>query len=119
MKRHWIFFLLMNLAFIVQMNAQINVLPKGKKVDAKQKEQIQIDEQLAAQYYRDQDYEKARDLYEKIYEKSGQTSHFQQYIECLFLLKDYDKAERELKSFIKKTPSYYKSFVDLVYVYTV
>ncbi len=118
MKKHWIFILLINLALIAQMSAQITVPPKGKKVEAKQKEQIQIDEQLAAQYYRDQDYEKARDLYGKIYEKSGQTGHFQQYIECLFHLKDYDKAERELKSFVKKNPSYYKSFVDLIYVYT-
>ena len=118
MKKHWFFFLLMNLIFIIQMSAQITVPPKGKKVEAKQKEQIQIDEQLASQYYRDQDYEKARDLYGKIYEKSGQTGHFQQYIECLFHLKDYDKAERELKSFVKKNPSYYKSFVDLIYVYT-
>ena len=105
MKKHWFFFLLMNLAFIIQMSAQITVPPKGKKVEAKQKEQIQIDEQLASQYYRNQDYEKARDLYGKIYEKSGQTGHFQQYIECLFHLKDYDKAERELKSFVKKNPS--------------
>ena len=63
--------MLMNLAFIVQMNAQVTVPPKGKKVDAKQKEQIQIDEQLASQYYREQDYEQDRDLYKKIFEKTG------------------------------------------------
>ena len=98
--------------------AQINMPTKGKKLDAQQKEQIQIDEQLASQYFREQDYEKARDLYEKIFAKTNQTGYFQQYIECLFHLKDYDKAERELKSFAKKNPSYSKAVTDLIYVYT-
>ena len=44
-------------------------------MDAQQKEQIQIDEQLASQSYRDQDYEKARDLYLQLFEKT-----FAQYL---------------------------------------
>ena len=116
--KHWLFLLLINVACIFQLNAQISTPPKGKKLDAQQKEQIQIDEQLASQYYREQEYEQARDLYEKIYAKTNQIGHFQQYIECLLHLKDYDKAERELKSFAKKNPGYYKAATDLVYVYT-
>lgn len=112
------FFLLINFAFIVQVNAQISTPPKGKKIDAQQKGQLQIDEQLAAQYYREQDFEKARDLYEKNYGKTGQIAYFQQFVECLFRLKEYDRAERELKSFAKKNPSYYKAATDLIYVYT-
>ena len=118
MKTLRILFLLINLAFIMPVIAQINMPTKGKKLDAQQKEQIQIDEQLASQYFREQDYEKARDLYEKIFAKTNQTGYFQQYIECLFHLKDYDKAERELKSFAKKNPSYSKAVTDLIYVYT-
>ena len=118
MKKHWFFFLIINLAFVAHTMAQISTPPKGKKKDAQQKEQIQIDEQLASQYYREQDYEKARDLYEKIYAKTSQTGHFQQYIECLIHLKDFDKAERELRSFAKKNPSYSKAAIDLVYIYT-
>ena len=118
MKRHWIIFLLINLAFVIPMSAQINVPPNGKKLNAQQKEQIQIDDQLASQYFREQEYDKARDLYEKIYQKTNQTGYFQQYIDCLIHLKEYDKAERELKSFAKKNPSYSKAVVDLIYVYT-
>ena len=118
MKHRWIFVLLMNVAFIFSASGQVDMPLKGKKIDARQKEQIQIDDQLATQYYREQDYEKARDLYAKLYEKSGQTSYFQQFIECLLNLKDYDKAERELKAFAKKNPTYYKAVADLVYVYT-
>ena len=94
-------------------------MPDDKKQKQNPKnEQRLIDEQLANQYYHDQDFANARDLYAKLYEKYGQTSHFQQYVECLLQLKDYDKAEKELKSFAKKDPSYYKTAVDLVYVYT-
>ena len=118
MKFRWIFIFLINIAFMLPASAQINTPPKGKKMDARQKEQVQIDDQLASQYYREQNYEKARDLYEKLYEKTGQTGYFQQFIECLLHLKEYDKAERELKSFAKKNPNYYKTAADLVYVYT-
>ncbi len=113
MKKCWIFFLFINFAFVIQLNAQ----PKVKKLDAQQKEQIAIDDQLASQAMRDQEYEKARDLYEKIYEKTNQTGYFQQYLECLIHMKDYDRAERELKSFAKKNPGYNKAVVDLIYVY--
>ena len=109
MSRRWIFIVLINVAFLLQASAQNN---------ARQKEQYQIDEQLASQYYREQDYENARDIYAKLYDKSGQTGHFQQYVECLLQLKDLDKAEKELKAFAKKRPNYHKAATDLVYVYT-
>ena len=109
---------MINAAFLLPVSAQISTPPKGKKMDARQKEQVQIDDQLASQYFRDQDYEKARDLYGKIYENTGQNGYFQQFIECLLHLKDYDKAEKELKAFAKKNPGYYKTAADLIYVYT-
>ena len=109
---------LVSMTFLVQANAQIEKVPKGKRMNAQQKEQLQIDEQLASQYYRDQDYEQARDLYWSLYDKTEMSHYFQQYIECLLSMKDYDKAERELKGYAKKNPSYYKAAADLVYVYT-
>lgn len=118
MKQRWFLIVLINVAFFFQMNGQINTPPKGKKLDAQQKEQLQIDEQLASQYYREQDYEKARDLYSQLFEKTGQTSYFQQHIDCLVYIKEYDRAEKELKSFAKKHPTYYKANTDLIYIYT-
>ena len=117
MKQRWLFIVLINVALFLQASGQISTPPKGKKTNARQNEQVQIDEQLASQYYREQDYEKARDLYAQLFEKTDQTSHFQQYIECLIFLKDYDKAEKELKSFVKKHPTYYKANTDLIYIY--
>ncbi len=105
------------MGFVLQVNAQIDTAPKGKRMNAQLKEQVQIDEQLASQYYREQEYELARDLYKKLYDKTEMAHYFQQYIECLLALKDYDKAERELKAYAKKNPSNYKTAVDLIYVY--
>ena len=103
----------------LQVNAQINTPPKGKKQKADPNwEQRQIDEQLAAQYYREQDYEKAQEVYKKLYNSTKQTYHFQQYIECCLMLSQYKEAERELKSFYKDNPNYSKALVDLIYVYT-
>ena len=118
MSHRWICLFLINIALVFQVSAQITTPPKGKRINEQQKEQIQIDDQQAGRYFREQDYEKARDLYLKLYEKTSQNHYFQQYVECLFFLKDYDKAEKELKSFAKKNPNYYKAVCDLVYIYT-
>ena len=113
-----VFHIVLLLFVALQVNAQITTVPKGKRLDAQQKEQIAIDDQLATQFFHEQDYASARDLYENLFEKTGQISYFQQFIECLLNLKDYDQAEKELKSFAKKNPSYFRAATDLVYVYT-
>ena len=118
MKLRWIHIALL-LFIAVQLNAQISTPPKGKKQKADPNwEQRQIDEQLAGQYFRDQDYEKALEVYKKLYNSTKQTYHFQQYIECCLMLNQYKEAERELKNFYKNNPNYSKSLVDLIYVYT-
>lgn len=114
MRLRWLFLILINAAFLLQVNGQVGNKPK----DSRQKEQIQIDEQLASQYYREQDYEKARDIYKQLFEKTGQTGHFQMYVDCLIFLKEYDKAEKELKAYAKKHPNYYRADTDAIYIYT-
>ncbi len=117
MNKRWLFLLLINIALLLPLEAQVTTTPKGKKIDARQKEQIQIDEQLAAQYFRDQEYDKARDLYKSLYEKSYQNYYLQQYVECLIQLKDYDEAEKALKKSLRDDPTNSKYTADLVYVY--
>ena len=115
--RRRILYILLLLAITAPLCAQITTPTKGRKQNTQQREQIQIDEQLASQYYREQNYEDAFALYKKLYEKTGQPYHFQQYIECCIILKQYTDAERELKKFYNSNPNYHKSLVDLVYVY--
>ena len=118
MRQRWLFIFLFSFAFFLQANAQINTPPKGKKVDAQQKDQIQIDDQLANQHYRNHEFDQARDIYANLYKKTGQVHYFQQYVECLIQEKDFDQAEKELKAFLKKNPGHSKSTADLIYVYT-
>lgn len=79
--------------------------------------QLLLDEQLAGKAFQSQDYEQARALYLQLYEKKKQNHHFNQYVECLFRLGDFDTAEKELKSYIKKNPSNGKARIDLIYDY--
>lgn len=118
MKPRWIHIILLFL-LALQVNAQVTTTPKGKKQKADPNwEQRQIDEQLAGQYFREQDYEEAQDIYKKLYISTKQAYHFQQYIECCIFLKQYKEAERELKNFYKENPNYSRSLVDLIYIYT-
>lgn len=55
------------------------------------------DAQLANQYYRDNEFEKARDLYLKLYESTNLNHYFEYYINTLVNLKEYDLAIKELK----------------------
>jgi len=117
MRLRWLFLILINAAFLLQVSGQAVITPIKDK-NARQKEQYQIEEQLASQYYRDQDYEKARDIYKQLFDKTGQLGYFQQYVDCLISLKDYDKAEKELKAYAKKHPNYYRADTDAIYIYT-
>ena len=80
--------------------------------------QLLLDEQLAGKAFQSQDYEQAKAIYQKLYDKKQQNHYFNQYVECLFRLGDFDKAEKELKNFIKKNPSNGKARIDLIYTYT-
>ena len=116
--RSTLWFLLL-LAFAVPMQAQIGrVSDENRKRQNPQNDQRAIDEQLANQYYRNQEYDKAEALFKQLYEKTKQTYLFQQYVDCALILKHYTELEKELKSFIKDNPTYQKSLVDLIYVYT-
>ena len=112
-------YILLGLLIVLSLSAQAQFvkMPEGQRQNPKD-EQSLIDEQLANQYYRAQEYEKAKDVYKRLYEKNKQTNLFQQYIDCTILLKQYDEAEKALKAFNKSNPTYQKSLIDLIYVYT-
>jgi len=61
--------------------------------------------QLAQEYNRKGEYEKALPLYEKLYSKNSRnTFYFQNYINTLMALDRYDDAEKASKKQIKKLP---------------
>ena len=59
-------------------------------------------EQLAREYYRLGDFEKAGAIFEDIYKKKKVQSIYEKYIDCLIKTQSFKKAEKTIKNFYKK-----------------
>ncbi|WP_321288584.1 tetratricopeptide repeat protein [uncultured Sunxiuqinia sp.] len=68
-------------------------------------QQIKMDAnkmQLANQYYRSQDFEKAAVLYQEIYASSGSQHYFNLYLNCLIEMGDFEQAEKDIEKQLRK-----------------
>lgn len=75
------------------------------------------EEQMAVQYYNNREYEKAIELFEKLYDKRPD-SYFYSYLLFSYVeLKDFRSAERLVKKQQKKFPRLARYKVDMGYVY--
>jgi len=73
--------------------------------------------QLAFQYYQNKEYDKAIELFRKLYENSNSKVYFGYYINCLIELKDYKNAEKIIRKQLKGSNVDVTYFVDLGYLY--
>lgn len=107
------------LTLAISANAQVasSAKEQAKKRQPPKNEQRQIDDQMASQCFMNQEYDKAKEIYAKLYKDYQQLNYFNQYIECLIRLSEFDEAEKRLRSFTKDNPNQVKSKVDLIYVY--
>jgi tetratricopeptide (TPR) repeat protein len=64
--------------------------------------QTNTDEQLAAQYFKSGEYDKAEVLYEKLYKKTGDDFFYRYHIDCLLKLENYAEAEKTVTKRLKK-----------------
>lgn len=72
---------------------------------------------LAIQYYRNGEYDKAAELFEKLYKKQGNTDYYYRYYyNCLIQLQDFKTLERVVKKEIKDNPTDPTYKVDMGYV---
>lgn len=74
------------------------------------------EEQLAIQFYQSRDYQKAVDLFEKIYDKKPSSYYYTYYLYSLVELKEYDQAEKLVKNQRKQDPENPKFLVDIGYI---
>jgi len=72
--------------------------------------------QLAQQYFNAGEYDKALVHYEKNYDFDPMGT-YNDYLNCLVTMKEYDKAEKLVKKQLKKTPEVAPIYVDLGYIY--
>jgi tetratricopeptide (TPR) repeat protein len=76
------------------------------------------DEQLAAQYFRDGEYEKALALYEEIFNEDSSPVIYNNYLETLLILEEYRKAERLVNEQIDRFPNDIRFQVDIGLIYS-
>ena len=90
------------------------------QVQQKVPNEEQNKEQLAGQYYRDGQWEKAAALYLELYESKPQSHYYRFYFYCMKQLGEYSKLEKFIKDVIKKNPSNSLMYeVNLGYLYNV
>ncbi len=75
------------------------------------------DEQIAVQYYSNREYEKAAELFEKLYEKRPDSYFYSYLLQSYVELKDFKSAEKLVKKQIKRFSNLPRYKVDLGYIY--
>jgi tetratricopeptide (TPR) repeat protein len=75
------------------------------------------DEQLAAEYFRNKDFDKAVVYYERLFERTGADFYYGYFLDCLLELKDFKKAEKLVRRQVKRAPQTPSYAVDLGYVF--
>ena len=75
------------------------------------------EEPLALQFYQNHEFEKAAEIFERLYEQKPSQYYFQYLLFCLVEIKEYGKAERLIKKTMKYEPGALRYQVDLGYVY--
>lgn len=96
----------------------IFLLLNAKDVSAQSvREQSLTDYQVAMQYYRNGEFEKAITLYKKLYYTNRSHNYYYYYYDCLLKLQDYESAEKLAKEQIKFNKENLSYRVDLGYLY--
>lgn len=77
------------------------------------------DEKLAIQFYQNGEYEKAKELFQKIYDKKQDTYIYFYYYRTLLELQEFKDLERVVKKQQKAYPTLQRYKIDLGYVYEI
>ena len=76
------------------------------------------DSKLANAYFRDGEYEKAAEVYKRMFDKTGKNDYyFERYIASLLEVEDFDQAEDSIKDQIKKRPKEMQLYVQYGILY--
>lgn len=99
-------------SFITVAQEPIITIPQEGNINSKTS-----DEQLAAQYFQNKEYEKAAYYYEKLFEKNPIERYYQNLLTCWIETENFGKAEKLVKKQQKRNPYAISYTVDLGYVY--
>ncbi len=77
----------------------------------------QSDNQLALRYYQNKEFDKAAEIYEKLYNETGFKNHRDYYLRCLNEMRDFETAEKFLKNELRRNRNDLYLLVDMGMVY--
>jgi tetratricopeptide (TPR) repeat protein len=97
--------------------SRAQVFPEVNSPAVQQQKQQEENAKLAMQYYNDQEYEKALELFRELYKKQPNHLNYTYYLFCLITLKEFPEAESLIRGKIKNEPGSYRYHVDLGYLY--
>ncbi len=80
------------------------------------KAQLQSEEQQGVMYYNNREYEKAVAVFEPLFNRNPSQFNYLYYVNSLFELKDFDKAEKAIKKLKKNSPGDLRYEVDMGYL---
>lgn len=110
-------YILLTLALIVSL-ATLPAKAQQLRDAARAKQEQRLEkERLASQFYRSQEWEKAKPLYLELYQQFNSQHYFSYYLNCLIQLNEFEEAEKQLKAEINKNPRSTNFMVDLGYMY--
>lgn len=78
---------------------------------------VQSDSQLALQYFKDKEYDKAAPLYLKLYQQTQVRTYFSYYVFCLTESKNFEEAEKFIRREIRGDKDEAGNYVELGYVF--
>jgi tetratricopeptide (TPR) repeat protein len=85
---------------------------------AQQKPESSTEQQIALQFYRNGEYHKAAEVFERLYYVNRSNSYYRYYLNSLINIEDYQKAEELVKAQLKFDKFELSYYVDLGYVYS-
>jgi tetratricopeptide (TPR) repeat protein len=95
----------------------VEINPPGPPPPSKPVVQKESDQQLASNYFRNRQYDKALILYHKLFLESNNEIFYRYYFYCLIELEEFKEAEKMVKDQIKKYPHKQSYIVDLGFTY--
>jgi len=117
MKKFLIILLFFNFQFsIFNSNAQDRNTTKPVLPFMQQAPKAGDDEQLAIQFFQDREFEKAAEIYARLYQKSPTQFYYSYLLYCYVENRDWDKAEKLVKNARKSDPDAPKFLVDQGYI---
>jgi len=113
-----LFLTLISMILLISSAIVAQVDTNNRIILGKDQDPAKNDEQLATQYFRNREYDKAIVLFEKLFEKKKSLYLYTYLLYSYVEIEDYRNAEKLVKKQIRQNPARIRYEVDLGYVFT-